>query len=123
MKDDKQRPIRERRQFTRVPCDAPARIVHDGRELSTRVTDASLKGVSLSRPDGMVPEVGARLDLRILLDPSTSLALIGTVRYVSDERIGLQWERIPIASLRYLRRLVELNGSDAPLETEIERLA
>lgn len=112
----------DRRRFSRVPCDAPVRVHLDGCVWPSQLVDASLKGVALSVPASLKVDTGVQLDIRILLGPDITLRLVGTVVHAQQGRLGVRWDRIPLASLRYLRRVVELNDGGAVFD-EFERLA
>ena len=105
----------EQRRFTRIPFDAAATLLKDGREWPCELIDLSLKGALVREPDDWTGRTGEDYALRLQLDEDTGIHMAVRVAHTEEQQIGLACLDIDLDSVSHLRRLVELNLGDAAL--------
>lgn len=105
----------EQRRFTRVPFDAKAVLVKDGREWPCDLIDLSLKGALIHKPTTWSGQAGEDYQLTLMLNEDVSIRMDVSVAHVEDNHVGLYCKDIDLDSITHLRRLVELNLGDAGL--------
>ncbi|RMF12928.1 MAG: PilZ domain-containing protein [Gammaproteobacteria bacterium] len=102
-----------RRQFSRIPFDAPARLeAPEGTSAEVHLLDICLKGVLISAPATPAPETGT---LQIQLGEDTAIRMSVTQVHHEPGRLGYRCDFIDLDSIAALRRLVELNLGNAEL--------
>ena len=103
------------RRFLRSVFQGPARLNLCGNMREVRLLDVSLKGALVDL--GVEPScaVGTRGRLRLLLSPTTFIAMDIAVSRVQGSRLGLQCLHIDLDSVTHLRQLVERNMQDPTL--------
>ncbi|SEO59258.1 PilZ domain-containing protein [Aquisalimonas asiatica] len=117
-------PSTERRQFSRIQFDSPARLNTAADTLDVRIVDISLKGVLVLLPEtGTVSDAEqCRLDIPLTDELHIEMTLEAAHR--RDQRVGFHCTHIDIESMGHLRRLVELNLGDADiLRRELAEMA
>jgi hypothetical protein len=115
----------ERRRFRRILFDAPALLVREDRDFSTKLVDISLNGALVLQPEDWDGKSDDELRLTVMLDSqeSTCIHMEATVAHIDEGEIGLRCRHIDMDSITHLRRLVELNLGDADLlQRELEAL-
>jgi hypothetical protein len=114
----------DKRRFSRVAFEGPARLRCGGQLHEGQVLDISLHGALLARDSGWGVEPGQRCTLEIPLDEGgVVIAMEVTAVHAGDARVGLRYDRLDVDSMSHLRRLVELNlGDPALLERDLQSL-
>lgn len=108
-----------RRQFTRITFQSPARLFLTDGQHSVEVLDISLKGALVRPAEPMYVKVGSNGVLHVRLDSAgADIRMSVTVVHHQGESYGLSCHEIDLDSVTHLRRLVELNAGD---ETLLER--
>lgn len=114
----------ERRHFSRVPFDGPARLSTPETTLDTQVIDVSLKGVMLTVPETVPLAADARYHLVITLTEEFRIAMGLELAHRHGHYAGFHCTEIDMESMGHLRRLVELNlGDPAALQRELGEMA
>lgn len=112
-------PVLERslayRRFLRSVFQAPARLTLAGYMREVQVLDVSLKGALVDMGAALPCPVGARGRLRLLLSPTTFIAMDVGVTRVHGSQLGLQCLHIDLDSMTHLRQLIERNSQDPAL--------
>ncbi len=104
--------IGERRHFSRIEFDGPARLRTPDARLDVQVVDVSLKGVLLQLPGSIsLPRSGA-FELTIPLNDTIRIVMSLDFAHQEGARAGFHCAHIDMDSMRHLRRLVELNLGD-----------
>jgi len=114
----------ERRHFSRIALDHPARLQWPGAERGVRVLDLSLKGALVALTDSDIPPENTACTLTVELAPGTVIAMAVAPVHREPGRTGFRCVHIDLDSISHLRRLVELNLGDPDLlARELEELA
>lgn len=108
------RPLAYRR-FLRSVFQAPARLNLGGSMREVQLLDVSLKGALVDMGQPLPCPVGARGRLRLLLSPTTFIAMDVAVTRVYGSQLGLQCIHIDLDSVTHLRQLIERNMQDPAL--------
>lgn len=103
------------RRFLRSVFQAPARLNLGGTLREVQLLDVSLKGALVDLGQVLPCPVGARGRLRLLLSPTTFIAMDVSVTRVKGSQLGLQCIHIDLDSVTHLRQLVERNAQDPAL--------
>ena len=117
-------PIKNIRQFVRIPFDADVQLELGDRSLKVHLIDIALKGalVLCDTPDAVELHQRCRLVLP-LADDGGGLAMSGRVVHLEAQQVGIECLDIDVVSLTRLRRLIELNAGDPALtDRELSRL-
>ena len=114
----------ERRLYSRIAFQTPARLVFADCSLDVVVLDLSLKGALIRLPAKTLVENDALCMIHVQLSKtSEQISMEATVVHVEGRRAGLRCLTIDLDSGTHLRRLVEFNlGDPALLEREISGL-
>lgn len=113
----------EKRPFSRVDFNAPARLIQGDQEWSAEVLDVSLKGILLALPDEVELQPQLPVDVEIRLSPQINIHMACRIARHEHGQLGLACESIDLNSIQHLRRLVELNlGDSTIMEREITEL-
>ncbi|CCN34957.1 hypothetical protein VINI7043_29050 [Vibrio nigripulchritudo ATCC 27043] len=116
----------ERRRFSRVVYQAPARLIQGDLSLNSEIRDLSLHGLLLSStPDTHQLSQNTMLDVDIELPESDIvISLEAEIVELNDQFMRVSIHHIDIDSISHLKRLVELNvGDEALLHRELEQLS
>jgi hypothetical protein len=103
------------RRFLRTSFQAPARLNLAGYMVPVQVLDVSLKGALVETSQALYCPLGTRGRLRLLLAPTTFIAMDVQVRRVQGSRLGLHCLYIDLDSITHLRQLLERNAQDPSL--------
>lgn len=103
------------RRFLRSVFQAPARLTLAGYMREVQVLDVSLKGALVDMGVALPCPVGARGRLRLLLSPTTFIAMDVGITRVQGSQLGLQCLHIDLDSMTHLRQLIERNSQDPTL--------
>jgi len=103
------------RRFLRSVFQAPARLNLGGHMREVQLLDVSLKGALVDLGVAAPCAVGTRGRLRLLLSPTTFIAMDIAVSRVQGSRLGLQCLHIDLDSVTHLRQLMERNLQDPTL--------
>jgi hypothetical protein len=115
-----------RRQFTRISFQTPARLFLTDGEHLVDVLDLSLKGALVRPRQPMFVHIGSHAALHVLLDDGETEIRMGVtvVHREGSGTYGLACHDIDLDSVTHLRRLVELNlGDESLLERQLSLLA
>ncbi|WP_104402908.1 PilZ domain-containing protein [Vibrio penaeicida] len=116
----------ERRRFSRVIYQAPAKLVQGDLTVNSDIRDLSLHGLLLSgSPANHDFDTSNMLYVDIELpDSDIVISLEAEIVELNDNFMRLSIHHIDIDSISHLKRLVELNvGDEALLHREIEQLS
>lgn len=112
-----------RRPFSRVHFNAPARLTQGRLERAAEVLDISLKGALVALPDETVFDGEAPIELFVRLNEQFDIVMQGRIAHRRNQRMGIACESIDLDSIQHLRRLIELNlGDSAAMERELSEL-
>mgnify|MGYP002265652713 CR=1 FL=1 len=64
-------------------------------------------------PSKIEPDTNATYSFELVLGEDVAIKMEGRISHVNDEHWGMRWDNIDIDGLSHLRRLLELNLSDA----------
>lgn len=113
----------EKRPFSRVDFNSPARLIQGDQEWSAEVLDVSLKGILLALPNEVELQPQLPVDVEIRLSPQINIHMACRIARHEHGQLGLACESIDLTSIQHLRRLVELNlGDSTIMEREITEL-
>ncbi len=105
----------ERRSFSRVTFDAPAKLtLPTGEIIETKIHDLSLKGVMLEINTGNKLENGS-YQLTLTLSEDICINMDISLSHQEVSHAGFICDYIDVDSMTHLRRLVELNMGDVSL--------
>ncbi len=116
----------ERRRFSRVIYQAPAKLVQNNITLNSEVRDLSLHGLLLSGSPALHDLDRSKILQVDIALPSSDIviSLKAEIVELNDKFMRLRIQHIDIDSISHLKRLVELNvGNEALLNREIEQLS
>ena len=113
-----------RRNFHRIFFDAPVTLTSGETTYQTNLSDLSLNGALVKRPEAWQPQAGQIITLAVSLDnDEIIISMEAEVSHVEDSRVGLRKVNIDMDSITHLRRLVELNlGDSNMLHRDLEHL-
>jgi hypothetical protein len=103
------------RRFLRSIFQAPVRLNLAGQMHQARLLDLSLKGALVDMGQTPSCRVGARGRLRLLLSPTTFIAMDVAVTRMQGSQLGLGCTHIDLDSVTHLRHLIEQNAQDPAL--------
>jgi len=103
----------EKRHYRRIPFIAEVVMSKDGLEWCSVLLDISLKGMLVDSPSKIEPDTNATYSIELVLGEDVAIKMEGRISNVNDEHWGMRWDNIDIDGLSQLRRLLELNLSDA----------
>lgn len=113
----------EQRDFSRIHFEVPATLQGGGQQWETRLSDISLHGALIERPQGWEPEDAQLYRLDAHLNEEISIHMDVEVAHADAQWIGFRCHDIDVDSITHLRRLVELNLGDPELvERELSAL-
>ncbi|MCW8955274.1 MAG: PilZ domain-containing protein [Gammaproteobacteria bacterium] len=101
----------ERRQYKRIPFIAEVLLGQDDHQWHCRLMDISLKGMLIEHVEG-APSEGS-FDVSLVLSEDVAINMQASISHCSKDYCGLVWKNIELEGLTHLRRLLELNMSDA----------
>ena len=115
----------ERRRFSRIIYQVPAKASQDRLQLNGFVQDLSLHGVLLHCDDALLFNHSLPLHVSFQLnDSDVVIQLEASIISTNNTSMRLRIEHLDIDSISHLKRLVELNvGDDELLHREIEHLS
>lgn len=103
------------RRFWRSVFQAPARLNLGGQLREVRLLDVSFKGALVELATAAPCALGTRGRLRLLLSPTTFIAMDIAVARVQGRQLGLECIHIDLDSVTHLRQLIEHNALDPSL--------
>ncbi len=113
----------ERRPFSRVHFNAPARLTLGSETFAAEVLDLSLKGALFEWPDTHPVNIDTPITVDISLSDQIDILMEGRVAHQESGRLGIACQSIDLDSIQHLRRLIELNIGDADsMERELSEL-
>lgn len=115
----------ERRRFSRIVYQAPARLSQGDLNMVAHVNDLSLRGLLVTVTDADLLSAESIVNVEFTLpDSDVTIQLIGTVINLDGHTLRMAIEHIDIDSIGHIKRLVELNVGDSQLlYREIEHLS
>ncbi len=116
----------ERRHFSRIAMDRPARLNWNGCGMDVHVEDLSLRGALLRLPADALPYLDRDADYRfaLMLGESERIEMALEQMHEENDLVGFRCRSIDLESISELRRLVELNLGDPDLlQRELAELA
>ncbi|MGF1754512.1 PilZ domain-containing protein [Vibrio makurazakiensis] len=115
----------ERRRFSRILYQVPAKITQGTLELESSVQDLSLHGVLLQCDS--CSKLNESLPITVsfaLYESDIEIQLEASIISTNNTSMRLRIEHLDIDSISHLKRLVELNvGDDSLLHRELEYLS
>ncbi len=113
-----------RRNFHRIFFDAPVTIQSGEETYTSQLSDLSLNGALVRKPQDWNPEKGETVIMNISLDnDAVVIAMEAVVSHIEARQVGLKKLNIDMDSITHLRRLVELNlGDSEMLHRDLEHL-
>lgn len=103
-----------RRNFTRILCDAKATACQDERCWQVQLLDISLRGLLAETPVNFDADRDQSFALSIILGDE-EICMSAHLRHENPRRIGFECDYIDLESAQVLRRLVEINLGDESL--------
>ncbi|WP_394249038.1 PilZ domain-containing protein [Vibrio profundi] len=115
----------ERRRFSRILYQVPAKVTQESIELTGSVQDLSLHGVLLQCDSGSKLNTSLPITVSFTLNESDiDIQLEASIISTNNTSMRLRIEHLDIDSISHLKRLVELNvGDDSLLHRELEYLS
>lgn len=115
----------ERRRFSRIVYQAPAKLSQGDLNMVAYVNDLSLRGLLLTVTDADLLSEKSILNVEFTLPESDiTIQLNGTIVNLDGHTLRMSIEYIDIDSIAHIKRLVELNVGDSQLlYREIEHLS
>ena len=106
----------ERRIHHRIPFTAELLMQSGNEEWSCNLLDISLKGMLVEPPENLDIDTSKPCAVALFLGEDAAInARVKIARILDNGNWGLEWLHIDVDGLRHLRRLMELNMSDAGL--------
>ena len=102
----------ERRQYQRIPFIAEVVMSRNGQNWPCGLLDISLKGMLLTPPSDMKPDMDATYNIELVLGEEAAIHIAARISHTTPEHWGVHWEHIDLEGLTHLRRLLELNLVD-----------
>ena len=103
----------EKRHYRRIPFIAEVIMSQNGLKWSSVLLDISLKGMLVDSPSDIKPDLSSAYSIELVLGEDVSINMEAKITHVNEDHWGMQWENIDLDGLSHLRRLLELNLSDA----------
>ena len=103
----------ERRQYQRIPFIAEVIVTKDDQQWPCSLLDISLKGMLLTPPSDVSPDMQATYNVELVLGEGAAIHIAARINHADAGRWGVHWENIDLEGLTHLRRLLELNLVDA----------
>lgn len=113
----------DRRRFTRIPFDAPARLFQDDWMGQAQLVDISLRGLLVLQPetwDKVDPQ--QPVEAVIELGELEQVHMETRVAFTREGLVGLQCLHMDLNSLSHLKRLIVLNMGEEALDRELSAL-
>ena len=101
-----------RRQHQRIPFIAEVVVSKDGQYWPCGLLDISLKGMLLTPPSDVKPDLQAAYDVELVLGEEAAIHITAHISHAEPGYWGVHWENIDLECLTHLRRLLELNLVD-----------
>ena len=106
-------PETERRLYRRIPFIAEVLLSQDGHQWRCRLLDISLKGMLIEHVEEALSAPTGSFDVSLVLSEDVVINMRADISHCTEDRCGLVWLNIELEGLTHLRRLLELNMSDA----------
>lgn len=103
----------EKRHFCRVPFISSVHILFDEQNVECGLLDISLKGLLIEPPENFAINKNVLYSLTLILSEEVIISMQAKLIHSEANHYGLEWVDIDIDSLTTLRRLLELNSTDA----------
>lgn len=103
----------EKRHFSRVPFISSVHILFDEQNVECGLLDISLKGLLIESPEHFTLNKDTLYALTLILSEEVIISMQAKLIHAEANHYGLEWVDIDIDSLTTLRRLLELNSTDA----------
>ncbi len=115
--------VANRRQFWRAAFPSPVRLIGSGGTVTAELLDISARGALVEVPPEWTGHLGDSCHLKLRLSDAHVIVMAAEVAHVEGRQVGLRCQRIDVASIGHLRRLVQLNAGDPEmLERELDVL-
>lgn len=108
-----QNPEIERRHYKRIPFIADVLLRQGDQQWHCRLLDISLKGILIEHIEGVSMSENDSFDVSLVLSEEVIINMQASISHCTEGRCGLVWKNIELEGLSHLRRLLELNMSDA----------
>jgi PilZ domain len=103
----------EKRALTRVAFDIDATITYQEHTFSGKVNNLSLKGMFILTTEKVKLQDTIQVIIHLAGETSElEINLTGTVVRITDEGIGVQFEKVDLDSFIHLRNIVAYNSGD-----------
>ena len=115
--------IDDRRRFTRIPFDAPARLFQGDWRAQAQLVDISLRGLLVLQPERW-EEVAPEQPVEAIIELAglEQIHMETRVAFMREGLIGLQCLHMDLDSTSHLKRLIVLNMGDEALERDFAAL-
>lgn len=101
-----------RRHYQRIPFIAEVVMSKGGQQWPCGLLDISLKGMLLTPPSDVKPDMKAVYNVELILGEGAAIHISARISHVKNDHWGVHWENIDLEGLTHLRRLLELNLAD-----------
>ncbi len=114
----------EKRHFVRFEMDSEATLSCGDQQWDSTLSEISLKGALIKRPEDFDLTDGAVCNLDVkLFQSDTVISMEVALCHTSETHLGFCCQHIDLESISHLRRMVELNlGDEEELERELHDL-
>jgi hypothetical protein len=113
----------DRRRFKRIAFDARTELSQGEHRWSVQLTDLSLKGLLVQRPDPWTGDETQPFAADIHLSDDAEVRMDVQLTHDDQGQLGFVCLHINLESIEHLRRLIELNlGDEQELERELGAL-
>lgn len=114
----------EKRHFVRFEMDSEATLSCGDQQWESTLSEISLKGALIKRPEDFDLTDGAICNLDVkLFQSDTVISMEVVLCHASETHLGFCCQHIDLESISHLRRMVELNlGDEEELERELHDL-
>lgn len=115
----------EKRHFSRIMIESEVELSSGEFKWHSHLVDLSLKGALIECPSQFIPNISAKLHIKIML-PShpQEIEFDGTICHIERNNLGVRCDKMDIFSISELRKMLELNlGNEDLLNRELHALA
>lgn len=113
----------DRRRFSRIPFDAPARLYQDHWQAPAQLIDISLRGILVLQPADWEQAAPEQLvQVVIELSALEQIHMDTRVVFVREGLVGLECRHMDLESTSHLKRLIMLNLGEEALERDLAAL-
>lgn len=108
--------MHERRNHSRLESSWNVGVCHQETQFQTRVTNISLGGVELYRPESWDPMINQSCELTLQMGSRQNLEIKTHVCWLSKNRVGMKFPELTGVQKRMLNRLLSTLSKEAILQ-------